>query len=92
VKLASCTITDPDRLKASLQEIREKGYAEAGQEQYDDSGIGIVAPVKGVRGEVVAALGVSIPRFRYTEELRAQILPAVVEAAAKVSRSVGGNR
>jgi len=91
-KLATHTITDPEQLKASLQEIRENGYAEAGQEQYEDSGMGIVAPVKGVRGEVVAALGVSIPRFRYSEELRERILPAVLEAAAKVSRSVSGTR
>jgi len=89
-KLATYTITEPEQLKASLAEIRAQGYAEAGQEQYEDSGIGIVAPVTGVRGEVVAALGVSIPRFRYSDELREKILPAVLDAAAAVSRNVGG--
>ena len=89
-KLATRTITNAEALKATLADIRTTGHAESVQEQFDDSGGGVVAPVFGVRGEVVAALGISVPQFRFTEELRAQLAPSVKEAADKVSRALTG--
>lgn len=89
-KLATRTITDADELKATLARIRTAGYAESVQEQFDDSGGGIVAPVFGGRGEVVAALGISVPQFRFTAELRTQLIPAVIAAAQRVSQTIGG--
>ncbi|MBF9033307.1 helix-turn-helix domain-containing protein [Rhodobacterales bacterium HKCCE2091] len=89
-KLASRTITNPETLRGTLAEIRAKGYAESVQEQFDDSGGGIVAPVFGGRGEIVAALGMSVPQFRFTEDLRKRIIPEVVKSANTVSRAIGG--
>ncbi|WP_028033011.1 IclR family transcriptional regulator [Chelativorans sp. J32] len=89
--LAPQTITEPAALRSSIMQIRKDGYAEGTQEQYPDSGYGIVAPVCGLRGEIIAALGVSVPRFRFTEELRSSLLPAVLAAAEEVSRRMHGS-
>lgn len=89
-KLATQTITDPDALRASLDQIRAEGVALSVREQFDDSGAGVVAPVRGPRGEVVAALGVSVPQFRYTPEMAARLVPAVKDAARQVSQAIGG--
>lgn len=88
--LAPHTITEPEALRSSIEEIRKNGFSEGSQEQYADSGYGIVAPVKGLRGETIAVLGVSVPRFRFTDELREQLLPAVISAADDVSRRMRG--
>jgi len=89
-KLASRTITDAGELRAALSRIRKAGYAESVQEQFDDSGGGIVAPVMGGRGEMVAALGISVPQFRFTAQLRAELIPAVIAAAQQASQAIGG--
>jgi len=90
-RLASRTITDPEQLKATLERIRRDGYAVSLKEQSEASGGGVVAPVYGARGEVVAALGISVPQFRFTPALRAQLIPAVKAAAERVSRAIGGS-
>lgn len=88
VKIATDTITDPEVLKASLIEIRANGYAWSVQEQADNSGAGVVAPILGVRGEIIAALGVSVPQFRFTNELRDSLIPAVKKAAESISARI----
>lgn len=88
-KLASLTITDEAELRATLTDIRERGYAESVQEQYDNSGGGIVSPIRGARGEVLAVVGISVPQFRFAEELKVEIRPAVVAAAQHISRQMG---
>lgn len=88
-KLAANTITDPAELRASLEMIRRDGYAVSVQEQFDTSGCGVVAPVLGARGEVVAAMGVSVPQFRFSPSLRDQLIPAVIASASVVSQLLG---
>ncbi|MFV0246190.1 MAG: IclR family transcriptional regulator [Qingshengfaniella sp.] len=88
-KLATNTITDRVGLKESLAEIRRNGFAESVQEQFDDSGCGIVAPVFDGRGRLVAAVGVSVPQFRFSTELRDKLVPAVKHAAGRVSHLLG---
>lgn len=88
VKIATDTIIDPEVLKASLIEIRANGYAWSKQEQADNSGAGVVAPILGVRGEIIAALGISVPQFRFTNELRDRLIPAVKKAAESVSARI----
>ncbi|UJQ93362.1 IclR family transcriptional regulator [Mariluticola halotolerans] len=91
-KLATRTITDVQVLKASLVDIRTQGYAKSVQEQFDDSGGGIVAPVYGVRGEVAAALGISVPQFRFSEALQELLVPEVLKAASQVSDAISGKK
>jgi len=75
-----------------LERIREVGYHEQ-RSQYGpgtwSGSVGIAGPVFGRRGEVVAALGVSVPSGRMTEELRGTVVDAVREGCAAISARLG---
>jgi len=90
LKLAEQTITDRDTLRALVTATRRDGYAESVQEQSDAGGAGVSAAIYGARNEVVGAIGVSVPQFRFTPTLRAQLIPAVLGGAARISRIIGG--
>lgn len=77
---------DRARLDRELIQIRKNGYAET----RNRTGAGAIsAPVLGASGEVLAALTVSTPYVRYTDELRTRILSAVLRGAAAISVSMG---
>jgi len=90
--LAKIPDYDFDALPARLAELRERGYHEH-LSHFDVSGhpgsVGIAAPVLGKRGEVVAALGVSVPTGRYNDKLRDRIIAAVRRGAAETSARLG---
>jgi DNA-binding IclR family transcriptional regulator len=83
------TITDPARLAAELAAVREQGWAEARGEREPDLNA-LAAPVIGRGGELVAILGVQGPAARFTAARRAEVLPRLLDAAAAVSRALGG--
>jgi IclR family acetate operon transcriptional repressor len=83
------TITDPGRLSAELATVRERGWAEAEGEREPDLNA-LAAPVSGRDGELVAILGLQGPAARFTAARRAEVLPRLLEAAAVVSRRLGG--
>ncbi|SFZ82502.1 transcriptional regulator, IclR family [Devosia enhydra] len=89
-KLADQTITDPDTLRRVIADVRRDGYAESVQEQSDAGGAGVSAAIFGARNEIVGVIGVSVPQFRFTPSLRAQLIPAVLSGAARISRVIGG--
>lgn len=89
-KLADQTVTDRDTLRRLVAQTRIDGYAESVQEQSDHGGAGVSAAIYGARNEVVGAIGVSVPQFRFTPSLRAQLIPAILNGAARISRTVGG--
>lgn len=90
-RLAEHTITDAEALRKTLATIRKKGFAISVQEQSDGGGAGVAVPIRGARNEMVGVIGVSVPQFRFTPSLRAQLVPAVMGAAAKISRMIGGS-
>jgi DNA-binding IclR family transcriptional regulator len=54
------TVTDPERMRAELESMRERGYAlERGE--FQDGVHAVASPVFAADGEAVAALGVSAP-------------------------------
>ena len=74
------TITLLQGIMAELQRIRTSGYA-WDKEETVEGGRCIGAPIK-IAGEgVVAALSLSMPKLRFTEELE-QMLPHVIRKAA----------
>ncbi len=82
------TITDPDRLRSELEAVRERGFATA----IDELELGlaaIAAPVRGARGDVVAALSISGPTLRMTPVRIGQLQPVLVEEARTLSRRLG---
>lgn len=83
---------DLDQYRARVARVRKVGYHEQ-HSQYGpgswSGSVGIAGPVFGRRGEVVAALGVSIPTGRVTDELRQRAIAAVVEGCAAIGARLG---
>ncbi|MGH3320963.1 MAG: IclR family transcriptional regulator [Streptosporangiaceae bacterium] len=83
------TVTEADRLRRVLAETRATGVAVSYQELDQDVG-GVSAPVFGLGGQVVAALGVAGPAQRFQREQVDGYAPAVLDAAREASRLMGG--
>ncbi|GAA1850964.1 DNA-binding transcriptional regulator KdgR [Pseudonocardia ailaonensis] len=80
------TITDPERFRAQIAEIREQGYAlNDGEYRSDVSAIGAV--VFGGAGDAIAAIGISAPRHRASPERLREMAPALLAATGRLSRS-----
>jgi len=77
----------PDLL-AQLARIGRDGYlAEASDP--GDTYFSIAAPVRSAGGSVIAAIGISGPRWRWNDDLTETRIAAVLRGAADVARSVG---
>lgn len=83
------TIVDPDALAAEVDAVRSRGWAEAAGEREPDLNA-LAAPVFGRAGELAAVLGLQGPAARLTADRRAEVLPALLDAAADVQRALGG--
>ena len=82
------TITDRDALRAELAEIHAKGYA-VSDEDLDVGGSAVAAPIRDRTGAVVAAVSVAGPTARVSPRLHTEYRALVVEAAARISASLG---
>jgi DNA-binding IclR family transcriptional regulator len=82
------TIIDRSVLEAELAVVRRQGYAlSTGEWQREASGI--AAPIFNERREIVAALTISGPSQRFTDEKMRAYASVVTRAAAEVSRNMG---
>lgn len=90
-RFTETTITDLSALWADLRLSRERGYATVDGETFIDV-VGIAAPVRDHREEVVAAITVGVPRFRLTPKELQDLGEVVVEAAQAVSHALGSRR
>jgi len=84
------TLTDPEAMIADLNETKARGYAFDGEER----NIGmrcIAAPVYDVFGEAIAGISVSGPTSRITDARIAELASPVIDAAARLTRAIGGN-
>jgi IclR family acetate operon transcriptional repressor len=82
------TITDPDVLRAELAKVREQELACA----IDELEFGLsamAAPVRGARGDVIAALTISGPTLRMTPERIRELGPILTREARTLSRRLG---
>ncbi|MET9627012.1 IclR family transcriptional regulator [Lentzea sp. NPDC006480] len=82
------TVVDPSQLLSELDVVVAQGYAACFEEL--ELGLHAVAvPVRGHRGEVVAAMSASGPSYRLSRERVEQIVPAMVSAAGDLSAQLG---
>nr|WP_235008734.1 IclR family transcriptional regulator [Arthrobacter sp. SLBN-122] len=94
--LRSGTITFPGlddaglaAYEARLQDVAQRGWAgNYGESSMDE--VGVAAPVRDHRGDVVAAVLIPAPRFRVSKEQFGSLGEACVAAAAKVTTRLGG--
>ena len=82
------TITEPDLVRAELDDIRGRGWALARQE-LEEGLNAIAAPVRDQTGEVVAALSVSGPTFRLDDDRMRELVGRVTDAADRISMRLG---
>lgn len=82
------TVVDASRLLSELEGVARRGYAACFEEL--ELGLHAVAvPVRGHRGEVVAAMSASGPSYRLSRERVDQIVPTMSAAAAGLSAQLG---
>jgi IclR family acetate operon transcriptional repressor len=86
-KLTDATITDPARLSAELDGVREHGFAIAAGEREADLNAA-AAPVFDARG-LAAIIGLQGPAARLTRDRLAVVAGPVVEAARRASAAMG---
>jgi DNA-binding IclR family transcriptional regulator len=82
------TIVEADRLRAALDEIRQRGYAIASDEL--EEGLSEVAsPIRDQYGKVIAALSISGPSFHLPPARLTELGLETIEAANTISRKLG---
>jgi len=87
-KLTIHTITDLEKMKEELCQIRQRGYAIDDEE--NELGIRCVgAPIFNYRDEVIAAISISGPTLRVTPERVAAFGEAVMATGRLISRKIG---
>ncbi len=84
------TIVTSDRMKEEIVEVRKRGYAIEDREGPSDAYC-IAAPVLNYRGDVVAAISITAPGFRMTEEHSQFIGGLIVKGALEFSYRLGFN-
>ncbi|WP_407554244.1 IclR family transcriptional regulator [Streptomyces sp. Pv4-95] len=82
------SITDPATLRRHLAEVRERGIAVEQRESNADVSC-VAAPVKDSAGRVVAALSISVPVVRWSEERRTELEELTVKGAGLLSEALG---
>ena len=82
--LTSHTVTDPDRLRALLDDVRARGYAIVDQEV--EEGVRSVAvPLRDAAGTVIAAINVSSYASRVSvDKVERDVLPKLLATAAQI--------
>ena len=83
------TLTDETQVREDLENIRSRGYAVDDEERTEGMRC-IAAPILNVHGEAVAGISVSGPTNRVGKDRIEQLGHAVRDAAASLSRSIGG--
>jgi DNA-binding IclR family transcriptional regulator len=82
------TITDPDRLRELLKEIREKGYS-VSYGEYVKGTLGMSVPIRNHTGRVVASLTIAIPGDNFSEARTRKIIEKQKRVADEISRRCG---
>jgi IclR family transcriptional regulator, KDG regulon repressor len=87
-RFTPATRIDPTWIAADLQRIRSRGYLITSDEVVAGA-VGIGAPVRDATGSVVAVLHIGAPSMRMRPPRPRNLLPQVMEAAAKLSQALG---
>ena len=88
IPLTGHTIVNPDRLRAELVEVRRRGCAISYGEWIEDAA-GVAAPIFDQTGQVMAALTISGPIQRFTDENVARYCEQVKRVASQISAGLG---
>jgi IclR family transcriptional regulator, KDG regulon repressor len=85
------TITDKDEFMTEIARIKQQGYAISNREFSEDI-CTVAVPIFNSLGEIEAAVNVSAPYYRLTNEhIDNKIIPTVKKVGESISRSIGFN-
>lgn len=85
------SITDRERLKADLAEVRRRGYAENLCE--GEWGMAsVAAPIRNLEGREIAGISVAAPIERMAPDVRGRHAAAVIDTAQRISERLGYRR
>lgn len=82
------TITDPIKLAAEFQKIRDIGYAED-NEEHEEGVRCLAAPIRDRHGDVTAAISLSGPRVRIIDSRIEALKDLILSAAGEISSYLG---
>jgi len=82
------TITDPEKLRKQLNEVRRDGLAYSFEERIEGISA-IAAPVFDMHGSVVGSLVVPTPTFRFTPEKKEKVEKALRDISKRLSHQLG---
>jgi DNA-binding IclR family transcriptional regulator len=86
--LTEQTITDPTDLRAELDRVRRRGWAEAVNER--EVGVAsVAAPIRDSHGTVIAAVSIGAPVMRLGPTRRRELGALIAEAGEAISRRLG---
>jgi IclR family transcriptional regulator, acetate operon repressor len=89
-RYAPATVTDPRRLRSELEVVRRTQCATA-VDELEPGLAAMAAPVRGARGDVVAALSISGPTLRMTPNRILELQPVLIAEADTLSGRLGHN-
>ena len=82
------TITDPRKLAAEIERVRDQGWSEAIEER--ETGLSAVAaPIRSSSGELEAIVALQGPSSRFDAKAVEAALPLLLDAAKAISRELG---
>jgi IclR family transcriptional regulator, KDG regulon repressor len=84
------TVTDPERLREHIRQIRRQGYA-FDVDEFEEGLICIAAPIHNHASQIIAALGIAFPAARADEARQRELLDAVCDAVTDISQEMGYN-
>jgi IclR family acetate operon transcriptional repressor len=82
------TITDPRKLAAAVDRVRERGWAEAAGERERDLNA-LAAPVFGAEGGLAGILGLQGPDGRFNREARRRAVETLLAHTQTLSQALG---
>jgi DNA-binding IclR family transcriptional regulator len=87
-RLTPATVVDAEQLRSRLEDVRRSGYA-WGLEEFAEGINSVAAPVRDARGNVVAAIHVHGPAYRFPAAGDAdRVTTAVIAAGRELARLV----
>jgi DNA-binding IclR family transcriptional regulator len=87
-KLTENTITSPEKLQEELEKIQENGFA-IDNEECEVGAKCIAAPIRDYTNQVVAAISISGPNARLSEDRLNELAEVVKDTAYKISENIG---
>ena len=90
--LTANTTTSKVKLRAIIEEVRQQGYSLV-NEEFEAGVRSLSVPIRDASNRVIAALNACCPSVRFdVDDMRAQLVPQLLEAAQRIQRAFVSGR